>query len=193
MPVATPQPVVLGVAGSREYVDQAGDLVIVCDLRNDTPYLVERVQVTATLYGQDGSVLDRETVIPLLRRVWPWGQAPAVVVLEGGQAWKNYALRAAGWTVNPGPQGGVVLVGSEARVDDAGLYHVRGQVRNDGSQVERYTHVVVTLYDADDRVVNACLSRTVPEVLVPGGRGVFDCSFDFAPGAAWHTVQIEGD
>jgi len=192
-PVLTPQPVTLGVAGSRDYVDDWGNLVIVCDLRNDTPYLVEKVQVRATLYGEDGSALDRESVVPLLRRISPWGQAPAIVVLKGGQAWGNYALQATGWTRSSAPESGLVLVASEAYTGDAGLYHVWGQVRNEGTRAQTYPRVVVTLYDGEGKVVNACLSHTIPETLVPGGKGVFNCSFDFARGAARHTVQIEGD
>lgn len=189
----TPELVTLGVAGSRHYEDEWGNLVIVCDLRNDSPYLVGRVQVTATLYDEAGGVLDREMVAPLLRRVQPWGQAPAVVVMEGRRDWATYALRAAGWTMPPPSDGRVSLLGSEAYTDDAGLYRVWGQVRNLGPHAERYVRAVVTLYDAGGEVVNACLAHTVPEVLVPGATGVFNCAFDFSRGAVRHVVQVEAD
>lgn len=192
-PVDTPELASLGVAGSRHYRDEWGNLVIVCDLRNDSPYLVGRVQVTATLYDETGGVLDREVVSPLLRWVQPWGQASAVVVMEGRQEWATYGLRATGWTMPPSSDARVMLVGSEAYTDDAGLYHVWGQVRNLGPGAERYVRAVVTLYDAGGEVVNACLAHTVPEVLVPGAMGVFNCAFDFARGAVQHVVQVEAD
>ena len=192
-PVATPEPVALGVAGSRHYTDEWGNLVIVCDLRNDSPYLVGKVQVTATLYDEEGNILDRQTVMPLLRWVQPWGQAPAVVVMESGQQWATYALRAAGWTAPPTPSAQLLLLGSEAYTDDAGLYHVWGQLHNQGPRTQRYVRAVVTLYDAGGEVINACLAHPVPEVLTPGATGVFNCAFDFARGAVRHVVQVEGD
>ncbi|MGQ9713162.1 MAG: FxLYD domain-containing protein [Anaerolineae bacterium] len=192
-PVTTPEPVALGVAGSRHYADEWGNLVIVCDLRNDSPYLVGKVQVTATLYDEEGNILDRQTAMPLLRWVQPWGQAPAVVVMASGRQWANYALRAAGWTASPTPSARLLLLGSKAYTDDAGLYHVWGQVRNQGPRAQRYVRAVVTLYDAGGEVINACLAHPVPEVLVPGATGVFNCAFDFARGAVRHVVQVEGD
>lgn len=183
----------LGVAGSRHYEDEWGNLVIVCDLRNDSPYLVGKVQVTATLYDEDGNILDRQTVVPLLRWIQPWGQAPAVVVMATGQGWATYALRAAGWTSPPTSGARLRLLGSEAYTDDAGLYHVWGQVRNDGPRTQRYVRAVVTLYDAGGEVVNACLAHAVPEALAPGATGTFNCAFDFARGAVRHVVQVEAD
>ena len=192
-PVTTPEPVTLGVAGSRHYTDEWGNLVIVCDLRNDSPYLVGKVQVTATLYDEEGNILDRQTVVPLLRWVQPWGQAPAVVVMASGQRWATYALRAAGWTAPAPPGARLLLLGSEAYTDDAGLYHVWGQVRNAGPRAQRYVRAVVTLYGAGGEVVNACLAHTVPEVLAPGATGAFNCAFDFARGAVRHVVQVEAN
>ncbi len=192
-PVTTPEPMTLGVAGSRHYEDEWGNLVVVCDLRNDSPYLVGKVQVTATLYDEEGNILDRQTAVPLLRWVQPWGQAPAVVVMAGKQRWATYALRAAGWTTPSTSDARLVLLGSEAYTDEAGLYHVWGQVRNQGSRTHQYVRAVVTLYDAGGEVVNACLAHAVPEALAPGATGVFNCAFDFARGAVRHLVQVEAD
>lgn len=192
-PVSTSSPVTLGVAGRREYMDEWGNLVIVCDLRNDTPYLVERVQLTGVLYGQDDEVLERQQVTPLLRRIPPHGRAPAVMILGGSQDWTTYALQATGWTAPPSAPSGLVLVRSVAYEDDTGLYRVWGQVRNLGEQPQRFARAVVTLYDEQGQVVNACLAHTVPNILPQGMLGTFNCSFDFARGAVRHVIQLEGE
>ena len=174
-------------------MDEWGNLVIVTDLRNDTPYLVGKVQVVAALYSAEGEILERQSVMPLLRRIRPWGQSPAIILMSGDGVWKSYSLRAEGLALTGDSESGLGLVASEGYTDDAGLYHVWGKVRNQSDRSQRYASVVVALYDSGGDIVNACLAHTVPEALVPGTLGTFNCSFDYSRGTVRYTIHLEGD
>ncbi len=190
-PPASPQPsaMMLGLMGTNDYLDDLGNLHLVGEVHNDLPYNVDQIRLRITFYDEDGNVLEDITSSALLNLLIPGQRTPFVILWEEAGDWKRYSLRATGRVTTDQPEGGLTVAYSYARLDEAGLYHVVGTVRNDGTASAYYVKVVVSLYDQYGRISNANFTYTEPSRIAPGMTSSFDCPFDYYPYQAEHQVQ----
>ncbi len=191
-PPAAPQPseVMLGLMGTNDYVDDLGAVHVIGEVHNDLPYNVDRIRVRITFYDEQGNALEESTSSALLDLLESGQRTPFVILWEDPGEWKRYSLRATGRATAEEPDEGLIVVHSYARLDEAGLYHVVGTIRNDGSATAYYVKSVVSLYDSLGRISNASFAYAEPSRLAPGVTASFDCPFDHYPYRAEHLVQL---
>jgi hypothetical protein len=189
---ASPQPseVVLGLMGTNDYVDDLGTLHIVGEVHNDMIHNVDQIRVHITFYDAAGDVLEAITGSALVDLIVPGQRTSFVIVWENPGDWKRYSLRATARATTERPGEGIVVLHSYARMDEAGLYHVVGTIRNDGLTTADYTRAVVSLYDSFGKISNAGFAFTEPSRIPPGTIASFDCPFEYYPYQAEHVVQI---
>ncbi len=189
---AIPQPseVILGLMGTNDYVDDLGALHIVGEVHNDMLHNVDQIRVHITFYDDAGRVLESITGSALVDLMVPGQRTPFVIVWENPGDWQRYSLRATARATTERPGEGIIVLHSYARMDDAGLYHVVGTIRNDGLTTADYTRAVVSLYDSFGKISNAGFAFTEPSRIPPGTIASFDCSFEYYPYQAEHVVQI---
>jgi len=189
-PLPQPAEVILGLMGSNDYVDDLGNLHLVGEVHNDMQYNVDEIRVRVTFYDDSGNVLETVTDSALLDLLVPGQTSPFLIVWEDPGEWKRYSLRAAARPTTSRPTEGLTLVHSYARLDENGLYHVVGTLRNDGLTTPYYVRVVVSLYDSFGRISNAGFVYAKPSRVPPGTAATFDCPFEYYPYNAEHLVQM---
>lgn len=189
---ASPQPseVILGLMGTNDYLDDLGNLHVVGEVHNDLASNVYQIRVRITFYDEEGNVLEESTSSTLLDILVPGQSTPFVILWQGAGDWKRFSLRATGRVTTDHPEEGLTIVHSYARLDDAGLYHVVGTIRNDGTATAYYVKIVVSLYDSLGKISNANFAHTEPSRIAPGMTASFDCPFDYYPYRAEHLVQV---
>ena len=191
-PSPTPLPedvVLLSFMSHRSYVDDLGDLQVVGEVRNDLEVTVRAVEILVVFYDSlDEPTLEQtvESLIPLLA---PGARAPFRAVLSPAGDVAAYSLRVTARTTEQPPPPGPVVVESQDGPDQAGFYHVTGQVANPTEQAIVSARAVVTLYDRWGQVVNAGIAYVNPFRLEPGESGSFDCVFGYYPRVAAYAVQ----
>ena len=198
-PTATPLPisptplpedvVLLSLMSHRNYVDDLGDLQVVGEVRNDLEVTAKAVEILVTFYDSfDEPILEQtvESFIPLLA---PGERAPFRAVLSPAGDIAAYSLRVTARTTEQPPPPGPLAVESQDSRDQAGFYHVTGQVANPTEQVIVGARAVVTLYDQWGQVVNAGIVYVSPFRLGPGESGSFDCVFGYYPRVSAYAVR----
>jgi hypothetical protein len=189
-PLPQPEEVILGLMGTNDYVDDLGNLHLVGEVHNDMLYNVDEIRVDVTFYDDSGGVVEAVTGSALLDLLAPGQRSPFVVVWENPGQWKRYSLRATARPTTARSTEGLTLVHSYARLDENGLYHVVGTIRNDGLTTLYYVGVVVSLYDSFGRISNAGLTHATPSRIAPGTAASFDCPFEYYPYMAEFLVQM---
>jgi len=180
----------LGLMGSNDYVDDLGNLHLVGEVHNDVQYNVDEIRVRVTFYDDSGDVLESVTGSALLDLLVPGQRSPFVIVWESPGEWKRYSLRATARPTTSRPTEGLTLVHSYARLDENGLYHVVGTLRNDGLTTPYFIRAVISLYDSFGRISNAGFAYARPSRVPPGTAATFDCPFEYYPYQAEHLVQM---
>ena len=189
-PLPQPAEVILGLMGTNDYVDDLGNLHLVGEVHNDMLYSVDEIRVRVTFYDDSGDVLEAATGSALLDLLAPGQRSPFVIVWENPGEWKRYSLQATARPTTARPTQGLTLVHSYARLDENGLYHVVGTLRNDGLTTPYYVKVVVSLYDSFGKISNAGFTHARPSRIPPGTAASFDCPFEYYPYLAEHLVQM---
>ncbi len=191
-PRASPHPaeIVLGLMGTNDFLDELGDLHVVGEVHNDSTDNVDEIRVRMIFYDEDGNILEESTGSPLLDLLVPGQRTPFAVTWRDPGAWERFSLRATGRLTTERPAEGIEVVHSYARLDDAGLYHVVGTLRNDGTATGYYVKAVVSLYDSLGKIFNAGFSYAEPARIAPGMTASFDCAFEHYPYRAEYLVQI---
>jgi len=189
---SAPQPseVILGLMGTNDYVDELGQLRLIGEVHNDMAGNVDQIRVSVTFYDDAGKELETATASALLDLLTPGQRSPFVLVWENPGDWKRYSLRATAHPTTERPKEGLTLVHSYARLDDNGLYHVVGTIKNDGLTTAYYVRVVVCLYDSFGKISNAGFAYATPSRITPGRTASFDSLFEYYPYLAEHVVQI---
>jgi hypothetical protein len=93
----------------------------------------------------------------------------------------------------PTPTGGELKIVSHiGRLDVAGYYHVDGEVQNTGETALRNMHLEVTLYDAQNAVLDEEGTFVMLGVLLPGRKAPFHYTAGMEGSkVSRHTVEIE--
>jgi predicted secreted protein with PEFG-CTERM motif len=161
---------------SSDYFDSIGFYHIVGEIENSSNRVAQFVQVTATLYDDQGTVVGTPFTYTFIDVMRP-GERSAfnIVFADSNQASRisSYTLNASATPANDKPRTLEVRVG-DGYVDAVGFYHQVGEVVNHGEEVATFVEVSGAFYDSSGRVVDAGFGFTSPENIPPGGKAPFE-------------------
>ena len=123
----------------------------------------------------------------------PGQRSPFALTLPKPAGLWEYSLRITARPTLEQPLAGLEVVYSRADEDDAGFYHVRGEVENTGSRTAERVQIIVTLYDRWGKIINAGFVYSEPQSIRPGEKAAFDCSFNYYPLVKEYLIQVERD
>jgi hypothetical protein len=193
---ATPLPadtILLSLMNATEHLDDLGNVVIVGEIRNDSPYNVTDAQVVVTFYNARGEIIQKERTRPLLTLVKSHERSPFSLSVPNSPNLWEWSLQATAHPTQKGSLSHLMIKESRAYEDDAGLYHVTGTVLNNSDNMVSLAQVVVTLYDRLGKPINAGFAYTDPYTIENGEEGNFDCTFSYYPRVKNYTIQVEWD
>lgn len=197
---ATPNPtalpadtVLLGLMGYDDYVDDLDFFNIVGEVRNDAHVNVTGALITITFYDARGEVIEETSAATLVDILKPKQRSPFITSLPRPPNMWEYSLRAIAHPTLEQPQEGLTVIESRAYEDEAGFYHVVGEVENSGRRTADFVQVVIVLYNKWGKIVNVGFVYSQPSTVRPGERAAFDCSFTYYPRVTDYTVQVERD
>lgn len=174
---------VVGFVGLNAWVDRNGGFEIVGQIVNNADYPLEFVRINAQLYDAENRLLVEQDDFVSSDLVLPGEYTPFSLVFGDGMppGMVRYDLHAsaryADYTVRSfyGPDNFALT--SQAEFDENGLLVISGQVRNEGSLTATLVKVIVTIFDADQRVIGTDTTLVDIQHLAPGEMSTFSLSF----------------
>ena len=149
---------------TTSYIDSMGFLHVVGEVQNTGDTWVQFVQITGTMKGSNGQVVDVVMSYTLLEYLPPGGKSPFDLV-EADKA-KSTAVTGANLVVSAQQSqsfpDNLVIQGASSSIDSTGIYEVVGQVNNNGQQASTFTKVIATFYDNAGKVIGAAVGYTSP-------------------------------
>ena len=195
-PISTPFPanvVVLSLMNVTDHQDEIDNIVIVGEIKNDSPHPATDADITVTFYNARGDTIRRERTKPLLSLLRPQQRSPFVLTVPRPENLWDWSVQAIAHSTMRSQRTGLIVTASKAHEDASGFYHVTGTVVNDGTRTISLAQVIVTLYDRRGRPINASFAYTDPYSIQPSQEASFDTSFSYYPQVKTHTVQLEWD
>lgn len=189
----TSSALVLGVRSTRQEQGEDGSFLLIGELQNDETVPATDVRVEIALYDTHSRLVERVVVAPMVQTIFPGARAPFALsypaeVELGGVSIRAFGTPAPGATAWP-----FHILYQRGRAEGGALYRVDGVVRNEAFAVIGRVRVIVSLYDAAGRLLDAGVCAVTPSTLAGQAEGEFDCPFS-APGKVAHyDVWIEGE
>ena len=161
-----------------------GDLIVVGELRNIGPSIVNNVTVQGTALSASGQTLAQTTSQAFTYYMVPGGKAPFYLDFYA----QSSSTQDLSWVpsvsrvvitvtqvqnVNQLQYAGMNVDYNMNYTDDSGLYVVRGTIVNNGSLVVDDPWVVTTFYDASGTVVGLNYTNFLTTTLSPNGGVLF--------------------
>jgi len=165
-------------------------LNVVGEVINDSNLDVGEITVIVTFYDAAGSFIHEAQGKTLVENLQPGERAPFLLSLPRPEGMSNYSVKAVGRPTPPRLKPQLVLLSNRRYEDDAGFFHVSGQIKNTGSVAVDRAKVVVTLYGRGGGVINVGFAWPRPATLSPGQTAAFDVSFTYFPKFLDHRVAI---
>lgn len=173
--VAFAQAPALEVTSTQYYGDAIGIFHAAGEVLNtgDVPY--EFVRITLTAYDANGQVIRTASTFATMSVIYPGHTSAFDIAFSNSQGLENTAE--ARYTINadratdPKPQDLEVEV-SSGYTDAIGIYHVVGQVRNNGDQQATFARVSGALYDGQGNLLSTAMSFV--DDIPAGGSVAFD-------------------
>ena len=157
-----------------------GDLIVVGELQNIGPNIIENMTVQGTAIGANGQTLAVTTSIAFVYYMAPGQRAPFYLdfTAQSSQTQDLTWIPSVSQVVFTFPS--VVHANtrqySDAKVvheinytDNSGLYVIRGIVENDGGLVDQNPWVVTTFYNASGSVIGLNYTNFLTDTLSPNG------------------------
>jgi len=176
-----------------------GEYVINGLVNNQSGGPLEAIRVTATLYdAQDTTLGDQQSVVPV--EILPdKGSAPFSVRFRTGKPSQTarYELSAAARNADIAPQnymgGDQFIVGNDlAKYNASGYLVVGGDIVNGTATAAYFVKAIVTVFDADSRVVAMDTVFLNQKRLLPGEVGRFEATFpELGGNAIRYTISVE--
>ena len=174
---------VVGFSGLNAWVDSTGGFVIVGQVINHADTPLEFVRINARLFDGEGSVLLEQDDFVSSDLIQPGERTPFSIVFSDGlpPGTVRYDLDASARYADAaletfyGPENFALT--SEAGFDGTGVLVVSGQVRNEGNLTARLVKVIVTVLDAEQRVVATDTTLVDVQSLAPGETSPFSVRF----------------
>jgi len=162
------------------------------EVRNEDQQDIRSVRVIATFYDEAGTVVNNALAPAYRKRIEAGGKSPFKLTVNFGPLdWENVD-----WTVDyQTASGGSLpeLRATNVQCSEAGgVLVIRGDVKNIGTQTVTSAEVYVTLYDAEETVINATRA-VLDSALEPRASVPFEVRFSqHFEGCDNYEVQIDG-
>lgn len=165
------------------WVDRNGGFVIVGQVMNNAPAPVEFVHLNASLFDEQNTVLLEQDNFVSSDLIQPGQMAPFSLLFSDGlpPGTTRYVLEVSGryadFTAQTfyGPEN--FALSSAADFDQNGALVVSGQVRNEGNLTASLVKVIVTIFDAQQRVIATDTTLVDTQPLAPGETSTFSVRF----------------
>jgi hypothetical protein len=95
-------------------------------------------------------------------------------------------------TATPTPSLPQLEILSHQSYEDAGWFHIVGEVRNNSDTPMEFVEIVATLYDDAGQVVGTDFTYTELDVIPPGAQSPFETGTDEWAGATNYKLQAQG-
>jgi hypothetical protein len=159
-------------------------LVVVGEVQNVGPNIIDYVKVIGSFYTSDGTLLASDSVKSLTTQILPQQKAPFYMVFPlydslTGYSWDPQSIEKLTILVNyaeptESPQYQDLEISSHMSSTDAyGYYMVTGVVKNTGTQSTNQAIVVAAFYNSTGSVVAVGSSYLTPSSIAPGSTASF--------------------
>ena len=195
--IPTPTPVPISVDATVIYQTPAGSFWMLGSVTNGNAEPVERIVVEATLLDESGRTVARSQAPVVLQIVAPGEKSPFAVLFRSVDGpFSTYRVEVLSADVMQ-HQGRFYLdfelLSHESREAAAGALEVSGTVANEGDAIAACS-VVLTAYDAAERIVAVREIVPDPPILGPGEQAAFrELVVSLGEPIARYTVQAQGE
>ncbi|GEM_PF-2470309 len=181
----------LELLSQHAYLDARGRHHIVGEIRNNSDKPVKYVEVIAEYYDTD-KLTGANLTFTDPDSIAPHQTVPFDMVILRRPHWVNgydYKLVVKGYSTDELAQQNVVVVNQTSRLEEGFLY-VSGQVKNTGKDWT-LVKAVVTLYDANNKVINSRWAYIKTAMLAPGGDSPFEVKLEHQTDAENYHYRIQ--
>lgn len=161
----------LALEGVNTYIDEDQMLQILGDIENNGDEN-QTVVVGAVLYDQAGRILDQVSGLTAVEVVPADGISPFEIFAARPAGYADFSVIIEGIPTDREPRTDLEILQPQDQV--GARFVVTGQIHNPGSALTEYAQVLVTLYDAQDRVIAMGMELIQPEKLGAGAKTQFD-------------------
>jgi len=191
-PDAAPDAASIQILSSRAWTDDIGYLHIVGDVKNTTTAWRRFVEIDARLYNANGRVLKSTFTFTLLDLVGPGKRAPFHLITERPAGYHHFRLSTTSSTTSLRPIGKLKIFRGVPYTDSIGYRHYPGEVKNENGFPVEFTQVIITLFDANGRVLNVDFTFTDPHRIPAGAKRAYEAFFgDHYAGTATVRIQVQ--
>ncbi len=180
-PDLPPDAVPLSLISHNNYTDEFNTLTLAGEVSNDSGMSVGHSGIDVMFYDASGAQIDAVSGKTLLAVLSPGEKSPFVISLKRPEGAISHSLRAVAYPVPARQAAQLAVVATRQFEDDAGFFHVTGQIKNTGSVIARRLKVAVVLYDRHNRVVNVGETYTNPPNLRPAQPAEYEVIFSYFP------------
>lgn len=156
----------------------AGDLIVVGEIQNNGPNVIEFVALQGIAYTTDGEIQAGAYTSAYVENLLPQQKAPfymdfnAQSTISGNLTWlplldriELRVIRANDTSVRQ--YSGLAIVANTSYVDTSGIYNVVGYLQNVGAQTTGKTWVVATYYNAAGETIGTGYTNYLGNYLAP--------------------------
>jgi hypothetical protein len=173
----------IGFTNLNAWVDRNGGFVIVGQVVNNAPAPVEFVHLNASLFDEGNQLLLEQDNFVSSDLIQSGDMAPFSLLFSDGlpPGTARYVLEVSGryadFTAQTfyGPEN--FALSSSADFDENGALVVSGQVRNEGNLTASLVKVIVTIFDAQQRVIATDTTLVDTQPLAPSQTSTFTVRF----------------
>ena len=159
-------------------------VVVVGEVQNVGPNIIDYVRVVGTFYASDGTPLAGDSARSLTTQILPQQKAPFYIIVptydrNTGMSWDPQSVDYLTILVTRAePTGssqyqGLEISSQESSTDEYGYYKVTGVVKNTGTQSTNQAGVIATFYNSTGSVVAVGSSYLNPSSIAPGSTASF--------------------
>jgi LysM repeat protein len=194
-PVPTPTPLPLRIQGLAFHWTPADSLWCLGEVLNLASQPAEEVLVQVSLHDEQGTLLAAGAAFSQLDILAGGGRSPFAILFPAPpSSFAQYQARVLSGvpSTHLGPRyPDLAVVGNQG--DWAGdNFRVQGEVRNVGQADAERVAVVITLYDAEERVVAARSVGIAADLFLAGAIAPFDVTLTPLGPVARYDVQVQG-
>jgi hypothetical protein len=202
-PTATPTPTrtpaspggqVYILPNHSAFISAAGFLIIVGEVRNDSPYFLRNLRIDGEVLDGSGQVVGIDFTYTFLDNVAPGERTCFQLSLNEPAGWSSYRFAEPTYrTDGRAPAGITILSHSGSLMQYIPWYRVSGQLRNDHGSPVQYVEPVGTLYNGAGTVIG-CFLTMIGATLQPGETSSFEITFAnrHYEDAASYRLQVDG-
>jgi hypothetical protein len=181
-PTALPaDTILLGLLSDNRFIDDFEQLTIAGEVRNDSNLEVGHTKITVTFYNQAGLTIGATQGQTLLKVIRPGETSPFLITLPRPDGMVSHSLAATARPVSPTLPAQLAIVEVRRFEDEAGFFHIKGTVENQGTTTAKRVKIAATIYNRDGRVINIGFTSPQPANLAPGDRANYDIVFTYYP------------